>query len=288
LVANLQLFTDVSDWGWGAVMNNYQTGAPWDPVFKKEPINLRELRAIWFGLQYLLPLVKNRVVRVYSDNCTAVSYLQKQGGTRSWDMFLLAREVLLGCKLHRVTVKCHYIPGKVNVTADSLSRDGIGEKPVNTVLPTEWRLNPVVVKQVWTQRHCPLIDLFAMSENAVLPLFFSPVPHPNILGTDALFHSWDGLNAYAFPPWNLLPAVVRKIEGPSRGSKMATKVLVPLSLPLVRRKTPEAPHKKRPAIAESSQGCNISRRSGTCITRLEFIRAFFKRRLLPIFVILPC
>jgi hypothetical protein len=88
----------------------------------------------------------------------------------------------------------------------------VGEVIREKVWKTEWSLNPKVVPQVWGQLHRPMVDLFATNKNAVLPLYFSPVPDPLALGTDALFHSWDQLDAYAFPPWDLLPTVVRKIE----------------------------------------------------------------------------
>ena len=46
-------------------------------------INLLELRALRLTLLRLAPHLKDRVVKLECDNSTAVSYLNKQGGTRS-------------------------------------------------------------------------------------------------------------------------------------------------------------------------------------------------------------
>ena len=45
----------------------------------------------------------------------------------------------------------------------------------------------------------------------------SPVPDPNAWHTDAMELNWSNLDAYAFPPWSMLDAVLRKAreEGPN-------------------------------------------------------------------------
>ena len=49
------------------------------------------------------------------------------------------------------------------------------------------------------------------------PMFniFSPYHDLNALGTDALLQSWNGWQAYAFPPWSLIPAVLKKLRSSS-------------------------------------------------------------------------
>jgi hypothetical protein len=210
--ASRQMFTDASDWGWGALIDHHEAKGPWESAHYEEPINIRELRAVWLGLQSFLPLVSNQVVQVYSDNCTTVAYLRNQGGTISWNMFCLTRQILLWCKTKGIQIKCRYIPGKLNLRADDLSRDGLGQAESNEILSTEWQLNPVILLQLWRQAYRPLVDLFATNKNKCLPLYFSPVRDPEALGIDALYHSWEGLDAYAFPPWNMLPVVIKKLE----------------------------------------------------------------------------
>ena len=45
--------------------------------------------------------------------------------------------------------------------------------------------------------------------------YFSPFHDQNALGTDSVLQSWDGWQAYAFPPWSLIPAVLKKLRSSS-------------------------------------------------------------------------
>ena len=46
-------------------------------------------------------------------------------------------------------------------------------------------------------------------------IYFSPFHDPNALATDALLPNWNGWQAYAFPPWSLIPAVLKKLRSSS-------------------------------------------------------------------------
>ena len=59
------------------------------------------------------------------------------------------------------------------------------------------------------------IDLFATLLNHQCSQYFSPFHDQNALGTDALLQSWDGWQAYAFPLWLLIPAVMKKLRSSS-------------------------------------------------------------------------
>ena len=50
-----------------------------------------------------------------------------------------------------------------------------------------------------------------------LPLYVSPVPDPQACHMDAMGLDWSNLHAYAFPPWSMLDAVIKKArtEGPN-------------------------------------------------------------------------
>ncbi|XP_070203397.1 uncharacterized protein [Littorina saxatilis] len=63
----------------------------------------------------------------------------------------------------------------------------------------------------------PQVDLFATRFSKRLPVFVSPFPDPEAWETNAMDISWSGLEAYAFPPFQLLTRVLRKAEqeGPS-------------------------------------------------------------------------
>ena len=55
----------------------------------------------------------------------------------------------------------------------------------------------------------------SLSSSAGLSIYFSPYHDHIALGTDALLQNWNGWQAYAFPPWSLIPAVLKKLRSSS-------------------------------------------------------------------------
>ena len=96
-----------------------------------------------------------------------------------------------------------HLKGSRNVLADILSRR-------QSIVPTEWTLALLVLQPVWEVWGQPEIDLFATRLNNRLPLYVSPVPDCEAYDVDAISLEWHRLNAYAFPPISLLPAVLKK------------------------------------------------------------------------------
>ena len=60
---------------------------------------------------------------VSSDNTTALAYLKKQGGTRSATLNTVAQSVLRFCEDFHLQLLPQFIPGKMNVLADSESQE---------------------------------------------------------------------------------------------------------------------------------------------------------------------
>ena len=139
------------------------------------------------------------------DNRTAVAYINKQGGTRSKRLFALARTIILWCHGHNIRIHCRHIAGVLNVKADWLSRK-------SQIIGSEWSLHPQVAQAIWSLWGQPHIDLFATRDNHKLPTFVSPFPDPMAWASDALAIKWDGMWAYAFPPIQLIPRVLRKVR----------------------------------------------------------------------------
>ena len=57
-----------------------------------------------------------------------------------------------------------------------------------------------------------IIDLFATSLTARLPVFFAPAWEPKAAGVDAFLQPWDNLKAYAFPPIAIIKRVLLKLR----------------------------------------------------------------------------
>ena len=196
--------TDASLHGWGGHCQSQSAKGSWSQQDSLLHINNLEMKAVLRCLQAFLPLVQGKVVLIMSDNTTVVSHIKREGGTHSWDLYLLTRELFAWCQHHNVTLRVSFIPGRLNSWADSLSRPG-------QILKTEWCLHRSAFQAIL--RFCPSlqVDLFATSLNARLPTYVSPCPDDNAWAHDALSLSWEGLIAYAYPPISLIPVILRKI-----------------------------------------------------------------------------
>ena len=220
---DLDFWSDASDVGWGAHLGSLTASGLWDQEQAALSINARELLAVREGLHHFLPSLQGMAVSVFCDNSTAVSYLRKEGGTRSPFLNTLAQEILRWTESHSIRLLPQFIPGSLNVLADSLSRP-------HQLPHTEWSLHPEVFRslsRLWLVQ----IDLFATSANRQCCLFFSPFRDPLAAGTDAFLQCWDGLQAYAFPPWSILPKVLAKLRVSGSGADADSPLLA--STPLV-------------------------------------------------------
>ena len=92
----------------------------------------------------------------------------------------------------------------MNSAADQLSR--------TFSYNLEWSLNTNVFQQITQLTLVPDIDLFASSLNAKLSRFVSWHPEPRVEAVNAYSINWSSLKCYAFPPFSLLPQVLRKIS----------------------------------------------------------------------------
>ena len=81
--ADLTIFTDAFTQGWGARMGDSKISGTWTLTDRKLHINCLELKAVIFALQHWALLLQGHQVMIATDNSTVVSYINKQGGTRS-------------------------------------------------------------------------------------------------------------------------------------------------------------------------------------------------------------
>ena len=164
------------------------------------------MRAVFLAITHFQDVLRKQAVLLSTDNATVVSYIRKQGGgTHARSLYLEAQKVLLLCRDLEIVLSVKHIPGRLNVLADNLSRR-------HQTLPTEWTLEQSIVNAICDSLASPLVDLFATRLNNRLPLYVSPVPDPAAWATDALSLDWDSLHAYAFPPFVLIPQVIRKVK----------------------------------------------------------------------------
>ena len=202
---NTLIFTDASNQGWGAHLENLTVSGNWTDQEKLLHINVLELKAVFLALKSFQNSILDKRVLIATDNATVVSYLNKQGGTHSWDMCLLVWRIMAYCNPRNILIRARHIQGCLNVIADSLSRK-------DKIIQTEWSLHPQMFSLICKVWHTPMVDMFATKLNHKLPIYVSPVPDANAMNIDALNISWEGLDGYAFCPVALIPRVIQKMN----------------------------------------------------------------------------
>ena len=208
---DLHFWSDASDVGWGAHLDRQITSGLWGSQQAALSINARELLAIKLGLLQFQSSLRGRTVAVFCDNTTAVAYLRKEGGIRSPFLNTLAQAILRWSESLSIHLAPQFLPGSNNVLADALSRP-------HQLPHSEWSLNMTVYRSL--SRLWPVqIDLFATSANHRCSIYFSPFRDPLSAGTDAFLQSWNGFQAYEFPPVAIIPRVLAKLRA-SRGTEL--------------------------------------------------------------------
>ena len=201
---SLTIQTDASQSGFGAVL--LETGAtvkgPWVLIDLPQSIsiNFLELKAVHLALQHFtIPL--GSVVRIQSDNATTVAYLRTYSG-RVPVLHDLVRQIMDLSSERELQIQPVHIPGKLNIIADSLSRDH-----------QDWSISQEAFYRICNALQChPEVDRFASSLNTKLPRFNSRWPHPRADAVNAMRQSWWQETNYWSPPLPLLDRVVQKIR----------------------------------------------------------------------------
>ena len=196
--------TDASRVGWGAVLNRSATArGHHSPDRADLHINLLELGAIRLALVSFRDLLPSSgvIIRLKCDSMVALGVLQAQSSPSTAMMaeYRLLREVL--AELH-VELRHEYVPSALNVWADRLSRE---------VDSTDWSLAPAAFLRLDAQYGPHSVDLFATELNTRCIRFYSKDLTPGGLGANAMLSSWEGENAWANPPFNLIGAVLDKV-----------------------------------------------------------------------------
>ena len=199
------VYTDASLTGWGGMCESQVVGGEWPPP-PLPHINCLELSTVLKVLKHFAPKVAGRHVVVQTDNVTAAAFINRQGGVRSARLLEIARSLLLWSHSHLLSLRAVHIPGILNRAADLMSRGGPSHN--------EWKLNPTIVRKLWSRFGEAEVDLFASRENTQCALWFSLSSRDNPpLGADAFsHHPWPRTLLYAFPPVPLIPRLLERTQ----------------------------------------------------------------------------
>ena len=196
------LFSDASNQGWGASLSSGEIiSGTWSAECQSFHINWLELKAVFLAFEHFLPLLQGKVVHVRSDNSTAVSYINKMGGTHSWSLCALALELWSFLAKNSISCFASHIAGSSNVEADFLSRFSHRH---------EFSLSQEAFNLIQASLPFPLtVDLFASRHNKKLDRYVSLSFDSEASAVDAFSLLWPS-GSYLFPPIPLISRAMSK------------------------------------------------------------------------------
>ncbi len=146
-------------------------------------------------------------IQLCCDNQVAVAFIRNMGG-RVERLDKIARQIWLELEGRNLFMVASYIDTDEN-PADLLTR-GVSNK--RQLLDVEVQLNPdVFCEAVRSGPFVPVIDWFASVENAQLLRFYAWRADPSAEGIDAFDFCWGVEPGFMFPPFALIPRILRKI-----------------------------------------------------------------------------
>ena len=116
----LQLFTDASFAGFGALFGTHWFSVPWPPGFPEYHINFLELFAILVAVFTWGDNWANQQIVFFTDN-QSVTEIWRSGCCKDKDMMRLVRALFLFTARRNINILMKHIPGNVNLLADFLS-----------------------------------------------------------------------------------------------------------------------------------------------------------------------
>lgn len=199
----VQLVTDASHLGWGALCNGQVASGDWNQRVSHLPSNQRELLAILMAIHAFRKLLVNKHIQILTDNISAMAYINHKGGPVA-ALSKLATAIWAEAADSGICIQSAHIAGRKNIAADYWSR---------TPDKHNWMLHPKLfsyLDRLWGPH---TVDRFANCQNAQLPRFNSRFWEPMSEGVDALAQkNWQHENNYVNAPFCLIPTILDIIQ----------------------------------------------------------------------------
>ena len=204
LAPDLVIETDASLLGWGAATKQMSTGGLWSELERAHHINLLELAGGALATKTFTKGRKNIHVLLKMDNTTAITYINRMGGTRSRTLSQAACNLWHWSLQRGITLSVVHLPGVQNSRADGESR--------TLQSSAEWMLESSISRNIIQILGPCSVDLFATRLNNQLRRYASWRPDPFATATDAFTMSWQEEVGYAFPPFSVIGRCLQKIR----------------------------------------------------------------------------
>jgi len=195
------MYCDASSSGWGGILSSgSSTSGSWSTEEGNLHINFLELKAVYLCVSCFLSELHNESLQVFSDNATAVFYINKMGGTQSSDLCFLALEFWDLLRLNNISCQATHIAGTSNSIADGFSREEVDRHdygwPSNLyIFPPIPLISKVVQKLIVDKSDDVLLITPAWPGLICLPLILSLlisspifIPHFHLIGQPPTRH----------------------------------------------------------------------------------------------------
>ena len=228
---SIKMSTDSSNFKWGGVVDvkgkKQVVGDYWPTEFQQYSIMVLEARALLKVLQAFEMELRNHRVDALVDNL-ALMYSWEKEGSRSRELNVALKDIFQFTVRNNVLLKLSYVPSGEN-EADAPSRDI--RKSDSMLSEKGWEM----VQKAFGGTRGHEVDLMALDSNVMVakdgkPLpHFTPHPTPGSAGVNVFSQYLDkGISYYVFPPFTLIPSVLRFIEVQEATSTM----VIPCPSPL--------------------------------------------------------
>ena len=193
---------DTSEQGLGATDGNTPIGGRWSSL-ERNHIHVLELKATFALNSYFRHNCNFKHIHILTDNSTALACINNTVGMHSDLCNYIAKRIWEIAQNRGFWISSSQIPGAENAMADKMSRVFSDN--------TEWMLSIELFKILCDKfQFSPQVDLFATRLNKHIDKYVSWMPDPYCIAVNILNFSWKTHKIYAFPPFNLVGAVISK------------------------------------------------------------------------------
>jgi len=138
----IQIFTDACPYGYGWAWAQERQAFTWTAKERRRHINILEAQTVLRLLEADLPSFARCRILLWCDNSVTVNAIRK-GSRSSPIMRDIVRSIRAICMQHHILLWPLHISGKLNVTADGLSRGFVSARSdrwsLNTAIMNRWR-----------------------------------------------------------------------------------------------------------------------------------------------------
>ena len=183
--------------------NGVRTGGPWNPQEQQMHINCLELLAARLAVKCFSKARSNLTSLLKMDSMSALTHINKRGGTISPKLNCLAKELWLWCMERNIFLIAQHL---------GCTKHHSGQRVQGHEGQVRLEIEPNHLPTDQPEVGPLEVDLFASRLTHQLPDYASWRPDPMAMTTDAFTMNWAQVKGYCNPPWNLIGRVLAQTQ----------------------------------------------------------------------------